>query len=123
MHRNRNTAGTSVYTVGDEPTAFYVVANGEVVRDYQDGSEAKAFKVGSYFGEVGMLVPDSRCFATIKSKTDSTLLTVSKADFGRMTSTVASSSRAAMPTVSGTGLTPRPIERNLKRTLLCELLI
>ena len=36
---------------------------------------------------------------------------------------MASSSRAAIPTVSGTGLTPRPIERNLKRTLLCELLI
>ena len=44
--------GQTLYAVGDEPTDFWVVAHGEVVCDYCDGSAPTTLKVGSYFGEV-----------------------------------------------------------------------
>lgn len=44
--------GQTLYAVGDTPSDFWVVAHGEVVRDYQDGSAPQTLKVGSYFGEV-----------------------------------------------------------------------
>ena len=44
--------GQLLYAVGDEPSDFYVVAHGEVMCDYCDGSEPTTLKVGAYFGEV-----------------------------------------------------------------------
>ena len=44
--------GQTLYAVGDEPTDFWVVAHGEVMCDYCDGSTPTTLKVGSYFGEV-----------------------------------------------------------------------
>ena len=78
---DRYKAGQVVYALGDEPEAFYVVTHGEVQRKYKDGSAAKTLRVGTYFGEVGVLLPDTRCFATVTASVESTLLTISKEDF------------------------------------------
>ena len=109
--------GQTLYAVGDTPSDFWVVAHGEVVRDYQDGSAPQTLKVGSYFGEgrsgsralnlvrsctwcvsikhrsvidrqahvqclwlqVGILLPDTKCFATVTSTMETRLLSISKA--------------------------------------------
>ena len=44
--------GQTLYAVGDEPSDFWVVAHGEVMCDYCDGSAPTTLQVGSYFGEV-----------------------------------------------------------------------
>ena len=51
------------------------------MRDYCDGSATKTLPVGTYFGEVGMLLPGTQCFATVKVTAATTLLSISKADF------------------------------------------
>ena len=47
--------GQTLYSMGDTPSDFWVVAHGEVVRDYRDGSAPQTLKVGSYFGEVRLV--------------------------------------------------------------------
>ena len=130
-----------VYTVGDEPEAFYVVALGEVQRDYEDGSDPIPLRTGTYFGEVGMLLPETKCFATIKAgAAGATLLTICKADFStvcnpdlalkkgsslhRQQSALTSRSPVSPSGPSGAKANKAPGDaRSLHHALLVELLI
>lgn len=49
----------------------------QVSRDYLDGSESRVIPRGSYFGEMGLLLPRTPCLATVTVVKDSTLLTIS----------------------------------------------
>lgn len=71
-------AGETIYSIGDEPEAFYVLVHGSLHRDYCNGSEPQALTVGQYFGEVGVLLPNTHCFANVSAVENSTLLTISK---------------------------------------------
>lgn len=55
-------AGQTLYAVGDEPSDFWVVAHGEVICNYCDGSTPATLKVGSYFGEVRVVREHSPTF-------------------------------------------------------------
>jgi len=78
--------GTVVYSAGDMSSAFYVIAFGECVREYTaEGPDVPplALPVGAYFGEVGLLLPNTPMIATVKA-TDYekvTLIKISREDF------------------------------------------
>jgi CRP-like cAMP-binding protein len=101
-----------VYSVGDEPAAFYVVAHGKVVRDYCNGAPPKPLNVGAYFGEVGVLLQHTKCFATVKAAEETSLLVISREDFARVMA------KEGMARVD-----PRIGQRSLERTLLLEMLV
>jgi len=74
-------AGETVYNLGDAPRAFYVIAHGQVERDYLDGSPARPIPRGAYFGEMGLLLPRTPNLATVMATEDTTLLTISVDDW------------------------------------------
>ena len=79
--------GDVVYAAGDRAKEFYVVVHGEFIRDYGEGvnlpqaSRQKTLGLGSYFGEVGLLLQRTPMLATVTAMHDSTLLTVPKSSF------------------------------------------
>ena len=137
----RISQGQTVYSKGDAATAFYVVAHGELHRDYGSGGSSgkRQLKVGAYFGEIGVMLPRTGCLATIKATVDSTLLVIGKEDFVRLLqgrrprglSVVGSlvsneqAPGAPPPYLNGGGTdgSGKPVAGGLKRTLELELLI
>ena len=70
-----------LYRPGDSPDAFYVLAHGKVERDFHNGSAPEVLSVGSYFGEVGVLLPRTQCFSTIRAVDGATLLAFGRESF------------------------------------------
>lgn len=56
----------------------------QVSRDYFDGSPARVIPRGSYFGEMGVLLPRTPNLATVIATSDSTLITISKEDWPKV---------------------------------------
>ena len=76
--------GQIVYDSGDAPSAFFVIAVGSVVRDYRDGSEARVIPAGSYFGEMGVLLPRTMNLARVTTVESCALLRITKVDWPKV---------------------------------------
>lgn len=106
-------AGEVVYRAGDAASTFFVVAHGELRREYMQqrtsgteeeegawsslfgnsfsssspggqsgsGKPPQLLRVGSYFGEVGLLLPSTQMLATVTANGDTTLLALDKKNF------------------------------------------
>ena len=77
--------------------------------------EPKFLRIGTYLGEIGVLLPRTKCLSTVVAFEDSTLLRISKEDWAR----VISREDALLPG----GSKIKAGERNLHFNLQLDLLI
>jgi len=77
--------GEVIFRQGDAPDAFYIIESGEieiVLEASEDESEtiATLSRAGDFFGEMA-LIDDQPRSATVKARTETKLLVISKSDF------------------------------------------
>jgi MFS family permease len=72
-------AGETVVTQGDSGNRFYVVEDGELAVEI-DGKNVATLREGDYFGEIALLRDVPRT-ATVRARSDSSLLALDRADF------------------------------------------
>ncbi|KAI8463719.1 MAG: putative cGMP-dependent protein kinase [Monoraphidium minutum] len=77
--------GAAAVTQGEEGHAFYIVESGQLAA-FKDGGPAPvmAYGPGDFFGELAMIRPDSRRAATVRARSDATLLALERSDFHRL---------------------------------------
>jgi hypothetical protein len=84
LHRLTAPAGTVIIRQGEIADRFFVLAHGEVevVREDAAGERRVAtLQPGQFFGEIGLLTPDARRTATVRSVTPVELLTLDRDAF------------------------------------------
>lgn len=110
-------AQSTVYSVGDEPLGFYVVAYGLLSRDYEDGSPSAQIPTGTYFGDLGVLLPRTKCLSTVVALQDTTLLYISKQSWKDVVMPPTIVSKA----IASASLSKRDLQFTLQLDLLIKL--
>jgi CRP-like cAMP-binding protein len=77
-------AGETIIEEGTEGDRFYIIVDGEATASHAGGEILSTVGPGGFIGEVAILKGGPRT-ATVKAKTDITLLALSKADFDKLT--------------------------------------
>jgi cAMP-dependent protein kinase regulator len=75
----------SPYLQGEEGNAFYIVESGQLAA-FKDGNPnpVMAYGPGDYFGELSLLGGDHQRAATVRARTDATLLVLDREGFRRL---------------------------------------
>lgn len=100
-------AHTTVLAEGDPAERLFVVTEGEVSVIQQDENgrsvEVATLHKGQYFGEIGLLVPGGKHTATVRAKTDVTVLCMDEETFRHLLS-VSQNTKAGLDDVVKTRL-------------------
>ena len=91
-------AGQVLTRANDPGAGMFVVEEGAVAVELR--SRTIEFGPGEFFGELSLLVPDSRRIARVRATTDARLLAVSRADFGALLESEPRLAVAMLPVVA-----------------------
>jgi CRP-like cAMP-binding protein len=83
MSTETKRAGDTIIEEGTEGDKFYIVVDGEATASHKSGDILSTIGAGGFIGEIAILKGGART-ATVKAKTDVTLLALSKADFEKI---------------------------------------
>jgi CRP-like cAMP-binding protein len=83
MSTETKRAGETILEEGSEGDKFYIVVDGEATASHAGGDILSTVGPGGFIGEIAILKGGPRT-ATVKAKTDVTLLALSKSDFEKI---------------------------------------
>jgi cAMP-dependent protein kinase regulator len=84
MVRTKVAPDTNILTQGEQGDMFYILEEGSAIA-LKDGTQVNSYGPGDYFGELALLNAKSGIrAATIKSTSESRLLTIKRAEFKRL---------------------------------------